>query len=223
MSSEFDPYAHNYSGVLAQALGTRAEDTDRFAAYKIAEVAHVLNGAKVERVLDFGCGVGRSLRFLRHAFPNAALFGFDPSEECVIEASASNPDATLTALWPAIKDIPFDCVFVANVFHHIPLAQRASELARCGEVLGPGGSLFVFEHNPYNPATRWVFDRCPFDSDAAMIKRTDMIELGQGVGLQVRRKAYTLFLPFQGDGWLTLQRPLSWLPLGAQYYVQFTR
>jgi len=36
-------------------------------------------------------------------------------------------------------------------------------LRRCGDALAEGGSLFVFEHNPLNPLTRYVFERCVFD------------------------------------------------------------
>jgi SAM-dependent methyltransferase len=221
MSAEFDPYAQQYDTVLAGALGRLAGDVDRFASYKVTEVAHLSRDRNVTHVLDFGCGTGRSLQFIAQAFPNAQLFGFDPSEDCIAQARERRLPAVLAAAWDDIRIQQYDCILAANVFHHIPPARRADELKKCADVLRPKGSVFVFEHNPYNPATRWVFDRCPFDRDASMIRRSAMIELGRSVGLRVRRAAYTLFVPFQTKTWCKLQRPLGWLPLGAQYYVEF--
>lgn len=223
MSSEFDRYAQTYSGVLAGALGRQFGDIDRFAAYKVEEVSHRLAGGDVRRVLDFGCGVGRSLRFLAQAFPEAERFGFDPSEDCIIQARGHDSGATLSAKWPEMQNKQFDCVFAANVFHHIPIAERGAEIRKCADALRAGGSLFIFEHNPYNPATRWVFERCIFDRGASMIPQREMTALGRRVGLHVLRRAYTLFVPFQGKTWSALQRPFGWLPLGAQYYVQFVK
>ncbi len=221
MAEEFDQYAKTYDQTLASALG--AGDIDRFSSYKVVEVAHLLRDRTVKDVLDFGCGVGRSLPFLADAFPNANVAGFDPSEDCIAQARARRQSAHLMADWAEVRKIEYDCVFAANVFHHIGHDARAGELAKCAEVLRTHGSVFVFEHNPYNPATRWVFERCPFDRDAAMIRRAEMVALGKSVGLRVGRSAYTLFVPFQTKTWTLLQRPLGWLPLGAQYYVQFIK
>jgi hypothetical protein len=112
-------------------------------------------------------------------------------------------------------------VFASNVFHHVAAAQRPAALVRCAKALRRGASLFVFEHNPYNPATRWIFERCPFDRDASMISRRQLIALGHAAGLSVARSRYTLFVPFRGAAWSALQRALGWLPLGAQHYVEF--
>lgn len=222
MAAEFDPYARNYDAVLATALGGDSE-VDRFAAYKIDEMSYRVGGSVVRRVLDFGCGVGRSLPFLVDAFPEAEVWGFDPSAECASAAKTRAPSARVVADWASVEAGSFDCVLAANVFHHVPQEARLAELERCRTLLAPGGSLFVFEHNPFNPVTRRVFDRCPFDRDAVMIVPSEMLRLGQRAGLTVNRCAYTLFLPFRGKAVAAFHRMLAWLPLGAQYYVQFIR
>ena len=48
----------------------------------------------------------------------------------------------------------FDLVFVAGVFHHIPPEERQGAADAVAAHMAPGGSLVVFEHNPYNPVTR---------------------------------------------------------------------
>jgi 2-polyprenyl-3-methyl-5-hydroxy-6-metoxy-1,4-benzoquinol methylase len=222
MPSEFDRYAETYDDVLSEAVGN-ACDIDRFAGYKVDEVAHRLRNVSVRRILDFGCGTGRSLSFLASAFPAAEVFGYDPSEQCASLARSRCTRAHVSTCLADIRASEFDCVFAANVFHHIPIHQRPDAVAQCAQALRPGGSLFIFEHNPYNPVTRWIFDRCPFDSNASMLARKETIALGRMAGLQLARKAYTLFFPFRGKTWSALQRLLCAVPLGAQYYVQFSK
>jgi 2-polyprenyl-3-methyl-5-hydroxy-6-metoxy-1,4-benzoquinol methylase len=222
MPAEFDPYAEKYDKVLAHSLGT-AGDVDRFAAYKVDEVACRVDARNVARVLDFGCGVGRSLPHLVSAFAGSEVWGYEPSEQCALAALQRAPTSHVMTEWSAIPAGAFDCVLAANVFHHIPATEQVAALRRCGGALSAAGSLFVFEHNPINPLTRIVFERCPFDRDAAMIARRRMIALGAEAGLRVRRTAFTLFVPFGGRVAGALQHALAWLPLGAQYYVQFVR
>ena len=222
MAAEFDRYAQSYDRVLASALGTGGE-IDRFAGYKVDEMRAALAGAPVRTVLDFGCGVGRSLPFLEEAFPDACVYGFDPSAASVVTAKQRSPTTTVVTDIEEIAAKSFDCILVANVMHHVPIDARCRELERCARLLGRSGSLFVFEHNPFNPVTRLVFDRCPFDRDASMLFRRELERLGAQAGLAVRRRAYTLFLPFRGKLAASVHRALAWLPLGAQYYVQFVR
>jgi SAM-dependent methyltransferase len=222
MPTEFDRYAETYDRVLAASLGS-AGDIDRFAAYKVDEIAYRLRGTAVRRVLDFGCGVGRSLPFIASTFPSAELWGFDPSLDSAQAARKRESRAQVIADWNEIPIGAFDCVMAANVFHHVEADARESEMGRCAAALADTGSLFVFEHNPLNPLTRYVFERCPFDRDATMIRRKEIVRLGTLAGLRVRRAAFTLFLPFSGKFVASIQRGLAWLPLGAQYYVQFVR
>jgi SAM-dependent methyltransferase len=222
MTAEFDPYAKNYDRVLAESLPLSG-DVDRFAAYKIDEVAHRRASQPMRRILDFGCGVGRSLPFLTRAFPAAEVWAYEPSPDCVEVARAREPKAHVTAQWYDVPLRTFDCVVAANVFHHVLPSDRLDAMRRCRDALAEGASFFVFEHNPLNPVTRRIFDRCPFDRGASMIDRAALMQLGVASGLRVQRKAYTLFVPFAGRIAAALQRRVAWLPLGAQYYVEFVR
>lgn len=222
MSNEFDSYAGNYDEVLAQALGTR-RDIDRFARYKVEFLVHRLRSASTGRVLDFGCGVGRGLPFLAAAFPEAELWGFDPSEQSAAEAVERAERARVTSSWSQVPLRHFDLIVAANVFHHIAETERVAALEQCKSALADEGHLFVFEHNPHNPVTRRVFERCPFDVDAAMIRRERMMEDGVAAGMRVVRAPYTLFIPFRVRFVARIERALTWLPLGAQYCVEFAR
>jgi len=190
-----------------------------FARYKVDLMARRMRGSAVESILDFGCGTGRSLGFIRAAFPAARLTGFDESPQSIAVAAGS-ADAELTSDWTGIAGKSFDCIFAANVFHHIAESERPTWLERCAGALSARGRLFWFEHNPLNPVTRRVFERCPFDADARMIARGDALGLMKAAGLRVARTGYTLFFPRPLAFLRPLEPLLRGIPLGAQYYIE---
>jgi SAM-dependent methyltransferase len=223
MSSEFDRFADSYDKTLRAAFPAGLDELEYYARYKIEHLARATRSRTIESVLDFGCGAGRSLEFLVSEFPQAHVVGYDPSPESIRVAAQRVPQATLYDDWTLIGQQRFDLAFAANVFHHIARDQLSPWLMRCAEVLAPHGSLFVFEHNPWNPVTRRVFERCPFDADAAMIPRPELVDLGEAAGLKVKSAAFTLFFPKPLKILRPIERWLGWLPLGAQYCLEFGR
>ena len=221
MSNEFDRFADSYDETLKAALPAGLDEDQYFAQYKIDFLSRAVKGRAVTNVLDFGCGAGRSLGYLARAFPQAAVVGYDPSSESVRLAAERVPAAKVTDDWEAVRQQRFDIVLGANVFHHVPRSEVSPWLQRCAEALAPNGSIFIFEHNPLNPVTRYVFERCPFDADAKMIPRRELVELGTRAGLRVRSATFTLFFPKPLKFLRPIERWLGWLPLGAQYCVEF--
>jgi len=220
---EFDKFAKDYDQVLGSTIPDELNENTYFAEYKIALMARRLQGAAVPRILDFGCGAGRSLPFLRQYFPDSEIWGYDVSPGSLAVASGHAPGARLFSDWASLGDTRFDGIVAANVFHHIPPADRLGALVRCRESLQPGGQMFMFEHNPYNPATRWVFERCPFDADAQMLSLATARALARQAGFSSERHAYTLFFPKPLAFLRRIEPWLERLPLGAQYYVQMAR
>lgn len=220
---EFDQYAAQYDRVLEEAIPEYLNEDGYFAEYKIALMAARLGKAKPGRILDFGCGAGRSLPYLEQYFPDAELYGYDVSPASLKVAAARTPRAMLFADWQSIAAMRFDAIVAANVFHHIPAAQHRQALAQCREVLAEGGQMFLFEHNPYNPATRWIFEHCPFDADAKMLSLSIALDLARKAGFQSEQHGYALFFPRQLAFLRGLEPWLKRLPLGAQYYVQLAK
>jgi len=217
---EFDEFATNYDEVLADAMPPGMAENVYFAEYKIKLVHQQLQGRAPRRILDFGCGPGRSIAYIRRYFPDAEVWGFDVSEDSVKQARSHCPDARFISDMAEITDQKFDLIVAANVFHHIPLGERRGALQDCGKVLSPTGSIYLFEHNPYNPVTRWIFERCAFDVDAVMLPRRETMALARAAALKVARSGYTLFFPAQ-LAWLRFLEPfMSAIPVGAQYYVR---
>lgn len=218
--AEFDRYAGDYDRLLGQTIPDALNEDGYFAEYKIALMAARLRGSSTARVLDFGCGEGRSLPYLAKHFPDSEIWGYDVSPASLDAALHRAPWAHLFSDWGSLGDVRFDAIIAANVFHHIPANQRLSALTTCRAALSGRGQMFVFEHNPYNPLTRWIFERCPFDQHAEMIPLKTARSLAMQAGYKSEQHGYTLFFPRQLSFLRRWERFLNGLPLGAQYYVQ---
>jgi SAM-dependent methyltransferase len=121
--------------LLAESLAGTGEENERFAEYKVAEMSIQLSRAPPRRILDFGCGVGRSLGLLARYFPEAAICGYDPSPHSIDEARRRVPAATLYGASAVLPEAGFDAVLAANVFHHIAQEQRHAAIRSCGNAL----------------------------------------------------------------------------------------
>lgn len=218
---DFSKYSKNYDSLLKASLTGAVVEHAFFADHKVALAARRLAGNTVRAVLDFGCGTGRGLQPIAARFTGAEVWAYDPSAACAEEAARQCPQAHVLSRPEYIPPKHFDCVFLCNVLHHVPEPDQADVLAACRSALAPGGSVFVFEHNPLNPLTRIVFERCPFDQDAAMLRMSKTITTGARAGLRPVQRGFCLFVPFAAGGIYRIEDMLGWLPLGAQYYVRF--
>lgn len=93
---DFDQYAGQYEAILAAQTNFFDGDSNYFARYKI-ELAQQPVG-QVEAVLDFGCGIGRSMTHLREVFPKADIVGCDPSAESLAIAREQNPSCRFVSM-----------------------------------------------------------------------------------------------------------------------------
>lgn len=218
---DFDEYSANYDGLLQESTKLYAEDTEYFAKYKV-DLAREGTTATVRRVLEYGCGTGRNIRFLRAAFPNAEVVGTDVSAESLRTARHENPDATFELEASDLQIGKFDLIFIACVFHHIPPVERESAMTSLAARLAPGGSIYVFEHNPFNPVTRKLVNECPFDADAVLLKPEELRGLFRRAGIRLDEVAYCLFVPPRLSWFIPLEKFLRWLPMGGQYWIRGT-
>jgi SAM-dependent methyltransferase len=214
---DFDQYSDRYDALLASQQGLFARDRRFFHRAKVSQLRGALRIAPA-RVLDFGCGVGGALLELREAFPGAELFGHDPSGESLRKAGEACPWATMLDV-EALRSERFDLIFISCVLHHVPPDERRQAITDVAGRLTPGGAIAVFEHNPWNPVTRLLVRRCPFDADAVLLTRRESEALVREAGLADVRRGYFLVFP----EWLRLLQPLERmlraLPIGGQYFV----
>ena len=225
---EFEEYKQSYVAEVEQSIDFSGQSHDFFIRVKADELIASCNrqlGALEQRsVLDVGCGVGLMSRYVGEHF--GELHGVDIAPG-VVERAAENFPRGKFQLYDG-KSIPFDqqsfdVAFTVCVLHHVPPAQWPSLVAEMARVLKPGGLLYIFEHNPYNPLTRRAVNHCPFDAGATLLTRSRSTALIQSAGLKTAEARYVLFFPWNGSGFRGIESGLRWLPLGAQYFVSGRR
>jgi SAM-dependent methyltransferase len=218
----FDGYVDDYEAALHQGLALAGESRDYFARERIAETAAWVRAAEsrpLSRVLDFGCGTGDSTPLLLDAFPQASLVGVDVAEQAVARAARAHGQAR--ARFAPLAEVralpPVDLVYTNGVFHHVPPAERPRIVHRLIQWLRPGGWLALWENNPWNPGTRLVMARIPFDRDAITLTPTEAGTLLRRGGFRVATCRFRFYFPRSLARLRWLERFLTHLPLGGQY------
>jgi SAM-dependent methyltransferase len=221
--SEFDPYDCSYSDVVNRAIAFSGLKVDFFTRAKaeylleLVETLHPL--ASRAEVIDIGCGVGNSHRLFAGHF--AKLVGVDSSLSCIARASERNPlveYAAYDGLHLPFSSAAFDVASAVCVFHHVPISDRRGLVGEIRRVLRPDGLFVIFEHNPLNPLTRYVVNRCEFDENAILLHRGETEALLKGAGFRNVVTRFILTVPALGSLRIA-DRFFSRLPIGAQYYT----
>jgi len=224
MNSGFDQYAKNYDRILDESVKISGEDTGFFAEVKIQIMYEQIRRfqLRAQKFLDFGCGTGNCFQYVRKYFSGAVYYGVDPSKSSVVEAKQKWGYPHFYSFDRGrlpFHDGNFDIAFASVVFHHIPFERHSETLEEVYRVLKPGGVFFLFEHNPYNPIVRKVVNDCPFDKDAVLLKPGYSKKLIYQSPFWMRHLRYYLFFPRFLKFARFLERYLSLVPLGGQYYV----
>lgn len=220
---EFDAFAGDYDRALERGISVSGESKDYFAEQRILWLKRRMSqmGFAPRSILDFGCGTGSAAPHFRHHFPNARLVGTDVSERSIERARELHADTGAQfAVHPGYRPPePFDLVFCNGVFHHIPPADRPDAIRYIAAVLRPGGLFAFWENNPWNPGTRIVMSRIPFDRDAITLAPPEARRLVRRAGLTALRTDALFIFPHPLRALRGLEPLLAPLPLGAQYMV----
>ena len=111
------------------------------------------------RALDFGCGTGRSSRFLRDI--GLSVVGVDIAAAMLEEARRRDPAGDYRQV--AVGDLSvlagarFDLAFAAFTFDNIPTdAEKAASLAALRAVLAPAGRVIVIVSSPEIYVHEWA-------------------------------------------------------------------
>lgn len=222
--TEFDVYASEYSKLHSQNISISGEGPEYFSEYKVKDMALYFKGIgkSPDTIIDFGCGIGGSLAFLKKYFTTSMIYGCDVSSESISVAREMNPDCKLDIVND--NSLPYnadfcDVVFCACVFHHIDQHMYEKWLTEIRRVLKVGGHIVIYEHNPYNPLTVRAVNTCPFDENAVLITPNKLGAFLKNAGFNSIEVKYVLFFPRALKFLRFLEKFLWWLPLGAQYRV----
>jgi len=222
---DFNKYADQYENILDERLDFFGEKSTYFVEYKIKLVRDTI-GFEPQNILEFGCGIGRNLRFFSKYFPDANVYGTDISARSLDIARKENPSMSFFLLNEnEINKFvqKFDLIFISCVFHHIKPSDRKNSFELINKMLGNKGTVYIFEHNPYNPITRHVVNTCPWDTDAVLLNMKQTVALMTHAGLEIKEKNYSLFFPAILKALRPIENYLGKIPLGGQYYVKGVR
>ena len=223
VKSEFDAYAAEYDAMLAHGISISGEDKNYFANGRAAWLARCLARLQKHPVtaMDFGCGTGSSTPFLLNELDLDSLLGVDASVEslAVAQRTYGSDRVRFVPLPEYHPTVPPDLVFCNGVFHHIPPEDRGAAVDFVYSSLRPGGLFAFWENNPWNPGTRYVMRRIPFDRNAITLSPPVARSLLRGRGFAVMRTDFLFFFP-RRLSWLRPMEPhMTWVPMGAQYQI----
>lgn len=225
---DFNAFADDYREIHTQNLQISGADSFYFAEMKIRLLQQFEKDMPLH-VLDLGCGDGATEYFMFRIFPEWKISAIDVSEKSIKIASEKNLSNAVFSVYDGIHipiaDSSADIIFIAGVFHHVSFELHATLVKEIARVLRTGGRLYFFEHNPFNPLTRYLVNTCVFDKDARLLKSSYSVKLFINAGLVEVKKKYIIFFPRKGifSKFIFLEKYLQWLPFGGQYFISAKR
>jgi len=237
---EFDRYAEQYDDALQMGLSITGEAKDYFMERRISWIHHrwqqwsgrssdAFAGSHQSefplhaplKILDFGCGTGGSVPLLQSTFAGSQVTGIDSSVQSIAIAQQmyGQDNRTFLTTSQTTKTAEYDLVYCNGVFHHIPVENQAQIANDIFHQIVPGGWFCFWENNPWNPGTRMVMRRIPFDRDAKTLTYRESKRLLQSAGFRILAVDFCLYFPRFLAALRWLESSLVRVPLGAQYCV----
>jgi SAM-dependent methyltransferase len=123
---------------------------EAFLFYQLVRALSARAGQPVtrtSRVLDFGCGWGRTIRFFLRDAPAAQLYGVDVLQLAVDLCRQTDPWCQFSLVPPlppsALPSERFDVIYLYSVFSHLSEETHDRWLTEFHRLLRPGGLLFA--------------------------------------------------------------------------------
>jgi ubiquinone/menaquinone biosynthesis C-methylase UbiE len=220
---EFDHFANDYREIHNQNLKLSGVTSDYFSEHKI-QILKKNEQIDSIKFLDFGCGDGNSAVHFYNYFPDSNYNGIDISSESINVAKSKLTNKfnfqTFDGINIPFENNTFDLIFTACVFHHIDFKLHQNILNEINRVLKPNGKFYIFEHNPWNPLTRYIVNTCPFDKDAILLNPIYSKKILSKTFVSININ-YILFFPRNKffNPFIKLEKYISKIPVGGQYFI----
>jgi ubiquinone/menaquinone biosynthesis C-methylase UbiE len=222
---DFDGFAAGYRYIHTANIKLSGVDSFYFARMKV-EYLRSFEKNEAISILDIGCGDGATELFMEQYFFQWKIDAIDISIKSIEEARKKNIMNASFTVYDGSK-IPFinesyDVVFIAGVLHHVDFNLHQTIIKEIFRVLKKGGRLYLFEHNPLNPVTKYLVKTCVFDKGACLLKSGYLINLLRKRKLKISNKYFIIFFPRKGilSKLIFLEKWIKWLPLGGQYFIR---
>lgn len=219
----FDAYAKEYDAALMRGVAVSGESKEFFARGRVLWFARRLEelGVRPQCIVDFGCGTGSATPFLLEMPGVKSVLGVDVSPGSIEAARRQHGSerARFLTLREYTPSGQMDAAYCNGVFHHIPVAERAEAVRFILRTLRPGGLFAFWENNPWNPGTRLVMSRIPFDRDAVTLTPPEARRLLHDNGFAILGTDFQFVFPKMLKWLRPLEEALTRLPFGAQYQV----
>ena len=234
--AEFDKFAQTYLDETVKDLGRFGKYKNTALQYKCQYLRHIL-AEEPKGILDFGCGVGLNIPYLREYFPNTNLFGCDISQESIKIASNNYTYCNFSVINTPVELEQFKdkitVAFASTVLHHIRPEEHQKWIIGLSNAINAGGYLMIFEHNMRNPITAKIVKKSKIDKDAIMLDADYCKSLvksclspqtlpktdNQNICFDNVKLRYTYFFPWRSNFFTMIERLLFFIPFGAQYCV----
>jgi len=126
-------------------------DNDDYKFHRLF-VASAIPRRPYRRIVDLGCGFGKSTWPLKKAYPEAEVIGIDLAAPCLelavqraglqgLDIRFRQADAARTGLEPAGADL----VTATMLIHELPLDELTAVFAEAARLLAPGGLLRILD------------------------------------------------------------------------------
>ncbi|HVN40820.1 MAG TPA: class I SAM-dependent methyltransferase [Myxococcota bacterium] len=217
--------SNEYAAMLDRGLRVSGESRDYFMEGRVRSL-HALLDAPPRRILDFGCGTGETCAYLASVFAQAEITGTDAAAGPLALARRvhAGPRIRFESLDRFAAQGEYDLCYSNGVFHHIAPGEREAAARLVYRALAPGGRFALAENNPWNPGTRLVMRRIPFDRDAIPFSARQARALLCRAGFErFASTRYLFFFPRALAPLRVLEPWLARVPFGAQYLLLATR
>lgn len=150
-------FIHDASAFIYE-LGARVvmlRDNDGYKFHKLFAATALPEIKDAQRIVDVGCGFGKSTQVLPSKYPNAEIIGIDLSEPNIKLAHSQAEERGQEIRWrlgpsyeTGLEDSSVDLVTGTMMLHEMPKEQIEATLREANRILKPGGHIRFLEFWP---------------------------------------------------------------------------
>jgi SAM-dependent methyltransferase len=128
------------------------QSAGRDAVQKIASILFAQGESEPKRILDFGCGFGRVMRYVRATFPESTIYGADTMQPAVDFCAATfrcQPIQSSRSIAQLRLPSDLDVIWAGSVATHLAETDTRNLIGQFASCIRPGGVAIFTTHGRY--------------------------------------------------------------------------